>query len=129
MTKAHKAALAEGREQGAVVRRYLEALDAAKPRRGRRRSPESIAKRLTAIETELSSAEPLHRLHLRQERRSLHAAQDETQGTVDLGALEKQFVKVAAAYGERKGIDYPTWREEGVPAAVLEKAGIARTRS
>jgi hypothetical protein len=129
MSKAHKAALAEGREQGAVVRRYLEALDAAKPRRGRRRSPASIAKRLTVIEKELEAAEPLHRLHLRQERRGLHAAQAETQGTVDLGALEKQFVKVAAAYGERKGIDYPTWREEGVPAAVLEKAGIARTRS
>jgi hypothetical protein len=129
MTKAHKAALAEGREQGAVVRRYLEALNATKPRPGRRRSPESVAKRLAAIEKELETAEPLHRLHLRQERRRLLASQAETQGTVDLGALEKQFVKVAAAYGERKGIDYLTWREEGVPAAVLEKAGIARTRS
>jgi hypothetical protein len=129
MTTAHKAALAEGREQGAVVRRYLEALDTAKPRRGRRRSPESIAKRLAMIEKELPVAEPLNRLHLRQERRALSAQQAETQGTVDLSGLEKQFVKVAAAYGERKGIDYPTWREEGVPAAVLDKAGIARTRS
>ncbi|HEY5246160.1 MAG TPA: hypothetical protein VIJ60_10875, partial [Acidimicrobiales bacterium] len=97
--------------------------------RGRRRTPESMANRLAAIEKELPAAEPLHRLHLRQERRALREAQAETTETVDLGALEKQFVKVAAAYGERKGIDYPTWREEGVPAAVLEKAGIARTRS
>ncbi|MDZ7734461.1 MAG: hypothetical protein U5R31_16560 [Acidimicrobiia bacterium] len=26
--------------------------------------------------------------------------------------------------GESKGIDYKTWREAGVPAAVLKKAGI-----
>ena len=129
MTKAHKDALAAGREQGAAVRRYLEALDAVKPRRGRRRTPESITERLAAIEAEIAEAEPLQRLHLRQERRALRAEQAETQETVDIGALEKQFVKVAAAYGERKGLDYLTWREEGVPAAVLQKAGIARTRS
>jgi hypothetical protein len=27
----------------------------------------------------------------------------------------------------RKGITYTTWREVGVPAAVLEKAGIRRS--
>ncbi len=46
MSDEHKAALAEGREQGGVVRRYLEALESHRPKRGRKRTPESIAKRL-----------------------------------------------------------------------------------
>ena len=58
MSDEHKTALAEGRDQGRAVRRYLEALEANKPRRGRRRSPESIAKRLAAIETDLPTADP-----------------------------------------------------------------------
>jgi hypothetical protein len=42
MSDEHKAALAEGRNQGRAVRRYLEALDAHKPRRGRKRTTESM---------------------------------------------------------------------------------------
>ena len=37
-------------------------------------------------------------------------------------------MKVARAYGERKGITYGTWRDFGVAADVLKKAGIQRTR-
>jgi len=54
MSDAHKAALAEGRAQGRAVRRYLEALEAHKPKRGRKRTPDSVKKRLTAIETALT---------------------------------------------------------------------------
>ena len=50
MSNSHKAALAEGREQGRAVRRYLEALEAHKPKRGRRRTSESVQKRLVVIE-------------------------------------------------------------------------------
>ena len=46
MSDEHKAALAEGRNQGRAVRRYLEALDAHKPKRGRKRTPDSMQKRL-----------------------------------------------------------------------------------
>jgi hypothetical protein len=53
MSESHKAALAEGREQGRAVRRYLEALEAHKPKRGRKRTPESVQKRLAAIEEKL----------------------------------------------------------------------------
>jgi hypothetical protein len=45
---------------------------------------------------------------------------------VDLSALERDFVAVANAYGNRQGITYQVWRETGVPAAVLKKAGIGR---
>ena len=47
----------------------------------------------------------------------------------DLTALEKQFIKVAQAYGKRKGISYGTWRAAGVSAQVLQAAGISRSRS
>jgi hypothetical protein len=127
MTEEHKTALAEGREQGRTVRRYLEALEANKPRRGRKRSPESIRNRLEAIETELPSADPLKRLHLVQERLDLQDALEASGASDDLAQLEDDFVAVAASYGERKGITYSAWRELGIPTSVLERAGISRT--
>jgi len=73
MSDEHKAALAEGREQGRIVRRYLEALESHRPRRGRKRTPESITKRLASVDEELASADALSRLHLVQERLDLEA--------------------------------------------------------
>ena len=126
MTDAHKAALAEGREQGRAVRRYLEALDANKPKRGRKRTPETMKKRLDRIQEEMGKADPLVRLQLVQERMDLER-QIETAGTpVDLTELEQDFVKAAAGYSERKGISYAAWRELGVSAATLKAAGIGR---
>jgi hypothetical protein len=37
-------------------------------------------------------------------------------------------VLVAAEYGDRKGIEYKTWREVGVPADVLSRSGIHWSR-
>jgi hypothetical protein len=128
MTPQHKAALAKGREEGLAVRRYLEAIESARPRRGRRRTPASISKRLSAIDTELATADPLTRLHLIQQKKDLADELGRSAESEDLGELEKQFVKVAKAYGERKGISYATWRTAGVSAAVLQRAGVARTR-
>ena len=45
-----------------------------------------------------------------------------------LSGLEKEFVRVAKAYSEKKRISYGAWRDAGVPAVVLKRAGIARTR-
>jgi hypothetical protein len=129
MSDAHKAALAKGREEGRIVRRYLEALESTKPRRGRKRTPESIKRRLDTIETTIVDADPLSRLHLIEEKQRLEAELSATGDTVDLGALEKSFVKVARPYGERKGISYSAWRAVGVSAPVLQQAKIARTRS
>ncbi len=129
MSAEHKAALAMGREEGLVVRRYLEAIESARPRRGRRRTPTAVQKKLETIDTELTDAEPLARLHLLQERHDLQAALEKTSDMQDLTKLEKDFVKVAKAYGERKGLDYTTWRSAGVSAAVLQAAGIVRSRT
>lgn len=128
MSDAHKAALAQGRNQGRAVRAYLEALEAAKPRRGRKRTPETIAKRLAAIEADIPTADPIKRLQLIQERIDLHAELDTKDDTVDLEALEKEFAAAAKPYSERKGISYTAWRQIGVPAATLKAARITRGR-
>ncbi len=126
MSEQHKEALALGREQGRAVRRYLEALEAHKPRRGRKRTAESIQKQLEALEEKLAYADPLTRVQLIQERMNLQQELAAKETTVDLAALEEEFVEAARAYGERKGISYAAWREAGVDAAVLKRAGISR---
>jgi hypothetical protein len=126
MSDDHKAALAQGRTEGRAVREYLESLRANKPRRGRRRTKESITKRLAAIESELATADALNELKLRQERKDLEQELEAKSSVTDHSAREGAFVKVAKSYSARQGISYTTWREMGVDAAVLSKAGITR---
>ncbi len=127
MSDAHKAALAEGRAQGRAVRHYLEALESSRPKRGRKRTRESVAKRLAAVEAQLESADAVKRLQLSQERLDLQAELDQEEETVDLAGIEAEFVAAAKGYSERKGISYTAWREAGVPASTLKAAGISRT--
>ena len=129
MTNEHKEALAQGRREGAAVRKYLEAIAASRGKRGRKRTPASVERRIAAITAELESSDALDALLLRQERKDLEAELKRLQTNLDLKKLEKAFVSSAKAYGERKGIDYSTWREAGVAPAVLTKAGIKRTRA
>lgn len=127
MSPGHKAALAAGRAEGRAVRNYLEALESTRARRGRRRSPESIEARLGEIETLIPDADPVTRLGLVQERSNLRAELQATGTEVDLESVEAAFVEHAHAYSVRKGIDYSSWREVGVPASVLKAAGITRS--
>ena len=126
MSDSHKAALAEGREQGRAVRRYLEAIEAHKPKRGRKRTQESMQKRLSAVEERIASADPLTRLHLAQERMDLMRELSASDDGVNLQELEDAFVASAEPYGRRKGITYGAWREAGVDPSVLRRAGIRR---
>lgn len=126
MSDAHKKALAEGREQAKAVRDYLTALEAHKPKRGRKRTPDSVRRRLAAIAESLMTATGTTRLDLIQERRDLEVELAGMQAQNDLSGFEKAFVKHAKAYGQRKGISYASWREIGVAAEVLKKAGITR---
>jgi len=128
MTAEHKAKLAAGRNESRAVARYLEALEAHRPKQGRKRTTESVAKQLAQTETELKSATGIVRLELLQRQRDLKVEAERLSEGVDLSALEAEFVKVARSYGDRKGITYGTWRDFGVAADVLKKAGIARTR-
>lgn len=122
----HKAAMAAGRTEGRAVREYLDALRANKPKRGRKRTPDSIKARLAKIDDDLILADPLDELRLIQERRNLTEELETMSAAVDMTALEAEFVKVAKAYSQRQGISYATWRDVGVEAAVLKAAGIGR---
>jgi uncharacterized protein YicC (UPF0701 family) len=122
----HKAAMAAGRTEGRAVREYLDALRSNKPKRGRKRTPDSIKARLAKIDEEIEIADPLEELRLIQERRNLSDELESMSAGVDMSALEAEFVKVAKAYSQRQGISYATWREVGVEAAVLKAAGISR---
>jgi hypothetical protein len=126
MSAQHKEALALGREQGRVVRGYLEALEAHRPKRGRKRTPESIKRQLAALDEKLAAADPLNRLLLTQERIDLEAELTAKEEALDPTGLEDEFVKAAADYGRRKGISYGAWRGAGVPPTVLKRAGIRR---
>lgn len=128
MTDEHKAALAVGRDQSRVVKAYLTGIDSVRPKRGRKRTPESIQARLEAIEATLPTSDPLNRLLLTQEKMDLteELARFEDSTEVDLEQLEKEFVAVAAEYSARKNITWSTWRSVGVPASVLKEAGITR---
>lgn len=126
MSDTHKAALAEGRSEGRVVREYLEAIRSNKGRPGRKRTPDSVTRRLAAIETELPGASPVRELELVQERFDLSNDLERMNSKVDPATIEGKFVKVAAAYSRRKGLSYAAWRAVGVDPAVLKKAGISR---
>ena len=126
MSAQHKAALAEGRTEGRVVREYLEAIRSNKGKPGRKRTPDSVAKRLAAIDAEIAAANAVRELELVQERINLEHELAEMNSRVDPKTLESKFAEVAASYSQRKGISYGAWRAVGVDAAVLKKAGISR---
>jgi hypothetical protein len=130
MSAAHKQALAEGREQSRVVREYLDALEAHKPKRGRKRTAESVKKNLVDVNQSLKSSVGSSRLELIQRRRDLEVELAGMQaGGTDVTALEKAFVKVGKTYANRKAISYAAFREFGVPADTLKRAGISRGNS
>ena len=126
MTQEHKDALAEGRRQGKSVRTYLEALEQHRPKRGRKRTPESIRKQLDKINADIDSADPVKKLQMIQDRIDLEAELETIEHKPDLTALEDDFVAAAKGYSERKSISYAAWRELGVEAAVLKRAGVSR---
>jgi uncharacterized protein YicC (UPF0701 family) len=126
MSDDHKAALAKGRTEGRIVREYLEGLRASKPKRGRKRTPETVKARLEKIESELVKARPMDELLLIQERRDLEGELTTMAQTLDMSALEEAFVSVAKSYSDSKKISYASWRDVGVDAAILQRAGIGR---
>jgi len=101
-------------------------LKRTKPKRGRKRTPESIKRRLNTIKNEFENVDAVTQLKYAQERLDLAIELAELTAKVDIAPLEKAFVKIAKGYGERNGITYSAWREIGVDATVLKKAGVTR---
>lgn len=128
MTDEHKAALAKGREQGRAVRDYLAALETDR-KSGRRMDRPTIEGRIADVQSRVDAEpHPAKRVELIQKRLDLEERLVGLQDEPDLEALEDAFVDAAADYSERRGISYSAWREAGVPAAALKRAGVKRTR-
>lgn len=124
MSDDHKSALAQGRIEGRAVTNYLNALESHRPKRGRKRTAESIARRLDIIDQKLPDADPINRLQMIQERLDLQAEASRLQESTDLTELEEAFIQVAKSYGERKGITKAAWLSMQVPKDVLRRAGL-----
>lgn len=130
VTDEHKAAMKRGRQISAAVDAYLKAVDQPK-RRGRPVSLDELKQRRDKANDELAASDGLARLKLLQTIRDLEdrIATLEQGSSADLEALEARFVEVAAEFATSQGIDYSTFRRYGVPADVLKRAGIRRTRT
>jgi hypothetical protein len=120
----HKEKLAQGRVDARAVKAYLTYLDENKPRRGRRRTPESIAARLAAIEVELSGSSALGRLNLFQEQMDLEVELVALKEVPDGSELRVAFVEAASRYAVSKGISAAAFKMVGVDAVTLREAGI-----
>jgi hypothetical protein len=133
MSEEHKAALAAGAKQTKAVKAYLEGLQDMAPKKGRQRTEETVAAQLEAAKAVIADkgAGVLDVLNARQAESDLETELEamNTDTGPDMKALEKDFSKHVAAYGERKGITYSTWRRMGIAGDVLTAAGVPRTRS
>jgi hypothetical protein len=129
LSASHKRALAEGRTMAATVNRYLAAVTTP-GRRGRPVSEETLTLRLVDARARLKTEVGVNKVLAAQEVRDLQAklARLGTDKAGDLKRLEAAFVKVAKQFSENRGVAYGAWRDAGVPAEVLKRAGIARTR-
>jgi hypothetical protein len=126
MTDEHREALAVGRRQGNTVRSYLEVLEANKPKRGRKRTADTVRKNIQTIDDTIDSLDPLQRVLKVQERMDLEAELSKMTAATDFSELESAFVAVAADFSERRNVSYQAWRTVGVPSEVLGRAGIKR---
>jgi hypothetical protein len=129
LSASHKQALAEGRTMSATVDRYLSAVNTPK-RRGRKVSKSALVERLAEARARAKAATGVDKVLAAQDVRDLQTRisnMSAASGT-DIKSLEAAFVKIAKRFGENRGIGYGAWRDAGVPATVLKRAGVARTR-
>lgn len=125
MTQSHKDALKDGRERGQIVRRYLNAIESAKPRRGRPITPEGLRKSIEKIDANLATEkDPLRKLDLVQSKIKKQKDLEEFESPIDMVALENEFVRVAKDYNDSKELSPEAWLELGVPRDVLRRAGL-----
>ena len=126
MSAAHKEALAKGRAESAAVRAYLEALEATKRGPGRQRTPDSINKRLRAIDEALATP-AAHPLHLNQEKIELEErTRPDRQSPRHRGrgeGVREGRPGLRGAKGHQLRRMHVTW----VSAEVLKEAGIAHS--
>lgn len=128
MSDEHKAALARGRAEARAIKAYL-AVATMPKKRGRPVTRSSLEEKIVSLDEKVGTEnDPLARVELIQARIDAQRALDDLGSAADLETLEPGFVEHAASYSDRKGITWTAWREAGVPAATLRRAGIKQTR-
>ena len=95
--------------------------------RERQVSPEKLAESRGAIDSQLAAGalKPLERLKLLQSRRDIDVQLASLTDETAMSSVEAGIITHAASYGQRKEIQYATWREACVPADLLANAGIS----
>ena len=71
---------------------------------------------------------PLETVDLIQSKIDIERSLAELENAQDMDSLEAGFIENVASYSDRKGVSYTAWREFGVPASILRKAGVKETR-
>lgn len=125
-TRTTEGATAASRAETKAINEYLQYLETAKPRRGRKRNPTNLKNQIAALDTKLAQAHGVRKLSLLQKRLDLQDELNRLQMSSAADVYEANFIKHGASYSKRKGIKWETWIEAGVPRDVLAKAGIAR---
>lgn len=124
MDAEHKAKLVEGRADARVVKAYLQYLDENKPKRGRRRTVDSISNRLAQIDAELPNETALSRLKMFQERTDLTNELEALGRVADGSELREEFVGCASRYAAAHGLKAGAFRQMGVDTATVKEAKI-----
>lgn len=104
-----------------VVNAYLETLRTRPTKRARSEAQLRAELARTAEALTDESLSNLRRLDLVQKQLDLTAAV--SNHNTD---LEDEFVAFAREWSEKRGTSYAAWRAMGVPAAVLDRAGITQ---
>lgn len=112
MTQQAKENMAMGMRSMKVVDAYLTLID--RPR-GRKIDKEALEEKIKAESNLAHKVILIAQMHEALRREEAAAAEAE---------LEEQFVKYAPWFSEQHNITYAVWREMGVQAGVLSKAGI-----
>lgn len=100
------------KDANSLIRSYLKSIGTPQPR-GRKMDASTLRSRLS------SAADPMDRLLLTQ--RLMDATSN---GALNRKELEAAFVANAAKWGAEHRVSWGAWRQLGVPAPVLRRAGI-----
>jgi hypothetical protein len=129
LTPEHKAALSAGRTAAANVKRYLKVvtgeMEAPKGVSSRERLEADLAAVHAALELQPTLVKRMDLLAKKAKiEGKLAAPVRDEQREMDLGQLEADFIESAKGYAEAKGYPRSVFVELGVPADVLDKAGL-----
>jgi hypothetical protein len=130
LSASHKKALAGGRAMSATVNNYLIAIGTPR-KRGRKVARATLERRLAEARSRVKIVTGVEKVVAAQTVRDLQKQLSRPKAAtgIDAASLEAAFVKIAKTFSENRNLSYAAWRDAGVPAAVLRRAGVVRTRS